>query len=400
MLSQFASEMANTLVIFVLSIIIYKETGSKALISYLWISYVLGSIISHLLMGPLIDRINRKIIMLLSEWGRGIVFLALIGISFNDSINPLLLIFSALCVGFLEPMFHPACMSYVSIMVDKSNLKKMNSKLEIIAQTATIAGPGIGGILVSLTNELYTLVFITIILFISGLLVLRLPNNKNDEIENSRWIDELLEGFSFYKQQKVFLLLAMLIFCVNIAFGAIQPLLLPFIEEVLDKGEFEFGLANSAIAIGMILGSLLVNIKVLKINTRITMLVSLAFSGFMMTLMGLSEIFYLFIIFVLLDGLFTSLFNINNTYLYQVITPEKLIGRVFAVRGLVAILGLPIGAFIGGMLSQIISLKMVFLIMSVLIIVPCLVSLTLPALKKIDSIDSRENTKIIRVGEK
>lgn len=94
-MAHFASELSNTLVIFVLSVILYQQTGSALIISYLWICYVTASIISHIIMGPIIDKVNRKYVMLLSEWGRALVFIVLLILFYYGYVNTLIIISSA-----------------------------------------------------------------------------------------------------------------------------------------------------------------------------------------------------------------------------------------------------------------------------------------------------------------
>ncbi len=392
-MAHFASELSNTLVIFVLSVILYQQTGSALIISYLWICYVTASIISHIIMGPIIDKVNRKYVMLLSEWGRALVFIVLLLLFYYGYVNTLIIISSAFFVGFLEPLFHPSCLSYISKMVKRENLKKINSRLEIIAQIGTIAGPGIGGVLVSMTNEYYTLGFMILMLIISGVFVSMLPDNSSDVEVQKKWIEDLIVGWRFFIDQKILVWLGVLILTVNTAFGAIQPLFLPYINEVLNKGDFEYGLTNTVIACGMITGSLIVSIKFLKNKTRIAMLSSLALSGMTFILMGLNDIFYLFLTGTFFNGVFVSIFNINNTYLYQTLIPHNLVGRVFAIRGLVAITGLPIGAFIGGILTELIQINLVFIIMGLTIIIPSILFLFLNPLFNINELDIPKGEK-------
>lgn len=386
LVSNFASEMSNTVVIFVLSIILFNETGSESLLAFLWFFYYLSSIISHFLMGPVIDRVNKKIIMLTSEWGRALVFIFITMLSFRDNLTFEFIMVAASLAGFLEPMFYPASVSYVLKLVDKQRFKITNSQLETLSQIASIIGPVIGGLLVFILNETYTLIFIVIILIISGLFVLKLPPNINKSMDrvNTKWSEELITGFNFIRNQKLIIWLSLLIFCVNTAFGTIQPLFLPFVTLELNGSEFDYGLVNSLIAAGMIVGSLLINLKFLKGNTKVIMLGALTSSGVMMLSMGLSEILILFITFVFLDGLFTSLFNINNTYLYQILTPEHLIGRVFTIKGLISILGLLFGTFLGGILSEFLPIRLIFIIMSFVIIIPCAISFFNPEFNRID----------------
>lgn len=366
--SQFTSEISNTLLIFILSILIYDMTGAVKPISILWTLYICASIFSHLLMGGLVDRINRKVIMMLSEFGRGVVFLLLYVFVFNDNLNVHIIYLSVVFIGMLEPLFHPACMSYVVDLFDESEIQKANANLEIIAQSATIAGPGIGGFLLTLLDKDIVIALITINLFVSGVLVSRLKNNYPLNSSDKNVFREISEGFIFFKSKKIFIYIGILIFLFNMSFGMIQPLLLPYIDYKFKLGEFEYGVINTTIAIGMILGAYIIKKDLLgRVSLVNMMIISLILSGLCILFMGINGYFIVFVILFMLYGIFISIFNINNTYLYQTNIDEKILGRVFAIRGLIAIIGLPIGYIMNTLLINHMAMEKVFMIAGVII---------------------------------
>lgn len=385
-IAQSASGLGNTFSIFIMSWILYDITGSKVAMGTLWFIFMISSIFSHLICGSFIDRVERKKAMIFSEWVRAAVFLIPTVLLPVGYLTVEILFGIAVIIGLVEPLFRPSSMAYIAAIVPKERLIKANSILETTTQTMMLIGPALGGLLVSLISPLAVLALLIFTLGLSGFVLLFLPNEKgfNSNNKAQSWIKELTEGLQFYKTNKLFLWIGLLLLVVNFSAGAAQPMLLPYVVEHLKGTSFQYGLMSSGIACGMVLGSLLLASRNELKRLKNIMLGSIVLAGISLGLLGIANTFLLAVLFITFNGFFVVIFNINNTILYQKNVPSHIRGRVFIARDLLSMLGIPIGAMSGGLIAEVIGLKSLFIILGLFMIVPCLIAWFLPSFQRLN----------------
>ncbi|MFT0804119.1 MFS transporter [Bacillus swezeyi] len=393
-IAYITSGLGSTFSIFIMGWIAYNLTGSAVMVGNLWFFYFLSSIISQIICGPYIDRISKKKVMIFSELVRAIAyfFFALLMYRNHITINTIYIL--AIIIGLVEPLFSPSSNSYIAESIQKKDLQKANSVLQTTKQMTRMLGPLLAGVIVSIMQPLYILIFLIIILGFSAINLLFLPKLNSGKSSKANWGKEFIEGLLFYKKNPFFLTLGILLFIINFSAGAVQPMLLPYIFDYLKGTSFQYGLINSGTAFGMLIGAIFMTIVKASRNLKLTMFSSIIIAGLSLSLLGVS--FNIFISFALITiyGLCASIFNINNTILYQKKVPDYLRGRVFTVRGLLSNAGVPLGALLSGHLVGLIGINYVFFLLGFAIVIPCLIALFLPSLKYTD-IEELSNSKTI-----
>ncbi|UTR15946.1 MFS transporter [Salipaludibacillus sp. LMS25] len=378
-IAQLASGLGNTMAVFIISWLVFDITGSEASMGIVWFFYMSAFIISLVLIGPFIDKVQKKYIMVLSEWGRSISFLLLVGFIATDQLSIIIMYIIVILVGLLEPIFKPASRAYLSEIVEKDQLLKANSILESTLQITMIIGPSFGGLLLLTFSPLILLIFLISFLAIAGSLIILLKplNLQNDSSSNS-WLIDFKIGLKYFKDNPLFLYMVIFVFFLNFSAGAIQPLLLPYVINHLQGEPEQYGFLTSSLAFGMLVGALFLTFKKKHRNLKYLMFGSIILSGICLSLLGYTTYFVISLISILLYGFFLSIFNINNTTLYQVNPPIHLRGRVMSVRSLVSKAGIPIGALIGGYISEGVGVNNLFIILGLTMIFTCIVGWVLP----------------------
>ncbi|MFU0790726.1 MFS transporter [Virgibacillus proomii] len=386
---QGSSGLGNTFSVFLMSWLLYDLTGSIFAMGTIWFVYVTSMIICHIISGPFLDRYDKKYIMIFSEWMKAIIFILPFITLINQNLTAEILYLVVILLGLIEPLFRPTCMSYLTSIIEKNHLLKANATLESVLQIMIVVGPSLAGFMIGILKPEIVILTLIMIFTFSGFILLLIPKEKrhrvHEEKRKTSWLSEFTEGLNFFKQNRLFLWIAGLIFFVNFGSGATQPMLLPFVLEELNGNSFQYGFISSGIAFGMLLGSLLVS-SFRKIGSlKLIMLGALTLSGLNLMLMGSVSNFYLAFIYILLYGLFIVIFNINNTTLYQQRVPEKIRGRVFLVRGLLARIGIPIGALVGASIVELIGFRYLFFLLGVITIVPCIIAWNLPSFNQLNT---------------
>lgn len=378
-IAQLASGLGNTMAVFIISWLIFDLTGSEAAMGKIWFFYMSAFIISLILVGPYIDKIQKKYIMVLSEWGRAISFLLLVLFISIDQLSIMIMYIIVILVGLLEPIFKPASRAYLSEIVDKKYLIRANSILESTLQITMIIGPSLGGLLLLTFSPLILLILLISFLSIAGCFIILLEpiELKKDSLSNS-WFLDFKIGLKFFRDFPLFMYMIIFVFFLNFSAGAIQPLLLPYVLKHLKGTPEQYGFLTSSLALGMLIGALILTIKKEHRNLKHVMFGSIIFSGLCLSALGLSAFFAISLILIILYGFFISIFNINNTTLYQVNPPIKLRGRVMAVRSLVSKAGIPFGALIGGYISESVGVNNLFIILGLIMVFTCIAGWLLP----------------------
>ena len=100
--------------------------------------------------GVWVDRVRRRPVMVVADLARAALLLVIPLASALGVLRIELLYVVALLVGSFTVLFDVAHLAFVPFLVDRGQLVEGNSKLEATWSMAKVAGPGVGGVLVSL----------------------------------------------------------------------------------------------------------------------------------------------------------------------------------------------------------------------------------------------------------
>ncbi|SDZ64299.1 Predicted arabinose efflux permease, MFS family [Evansella caseinilytica] len=374
-IAQSASGLGGTFAAFIMSWLVYDISGSKIAMSMIWICFMVPSLLTNLLAGPYIDRLQYKTVMIVSEWMRALAFFVPGMLLYIGQLPLTMLFLAAIVTGFAEPLFRPASMAYVAQILPKEVLQRGNSILEGTMQTMMLIGPALGGLMLTFFGPLFVITILITAVTLSGILLLFIESGRSvQQPIRSAWLPMFKEGIGFYKVYPVLFWIGILMLTVNFSTGAVQPMFLPYVLEHLNGTEFQYGLFMSLFSCGMVLGSFITGYFKQPKNLRFVMLGSLTMSGFALVLLGIITNIWIAITTSMLQGIFAVIFTINNTTFYQKRVPEHIRGRVFTVRALLAQSGIPIGAGLGGVLTQMYNFTFVFTLFGGVIIVATIVA--------------------------
>jgi MFS family permease len=389
-LAQAVSGLGHTFAGFIISWLVFEMTGSKVAMGAIWIALMVPTIITQIVAGPYLDRWDRRMVMIVSEWMRAVVFL-LPAILFPLGLLEVWhLYIVAIVIGIAEPLFRPSSMAYVAEILPKERLMKGNSILEGTMQTLMLFGPALGGMMVTLLGSGFVLTTLVVALSIGGILLFMIPRGEKKVTKEQSWIKQFKEGIGFFKLYPVLFWVGMMMMVINFTSGASQPMFLPFITEELGGTAFQYGLFTSAFSAGMVLGSLWSGSRPEPKNRRKVMLRALMINGALLFSLGWVNMYILAILIVLGKGFCAITFNINNTTFYQKRVPDHVRGRVFTVRMLMAQAGIPVGAAVGGILGDLWGLTILFSVLGGMILVVSSIAWFSPVFHRLNDVEDSE----------
>jgi MFS family permease len=313
----------------------------------------LGMLITSLLAGSIVDRVDRKKILALSHFILSITFLVVVLFIWTGSINIWILLLTTFIDGSCTS-FRFVCGG--TITMDLVGSKDLSRATAINFSCMTITGifiTAIGGNLIDRYGFESTYLLMSICAFISSvILMLGLPSiSKNITDSNRTSIQELRDGISYIKQNKRIRSLLLLGLSSEV-FGWAHESMVPVVTKyVLGGGSVELGYILASGQVGALISTLVLsNYRIKKNRTLILYLTYILFGLFLIGFVW-SKILLLSMLLYCLVFLAVATYEVVLHSLMQTIVPNVMRGRVVSFQiltwGATGISGFMLGVLAG-----------------------------------------------------
>lgn len=361
-LGQISSLIGNFSLKFALSMYILEQTGSASVFAGLLAVAMLPTILLSPFGGILADRANRRNIMAALDFLSGLsVLIASFTIpSEHDifAIGALLLILSVL--GAFESPTVQAC---IPQMLSGDNIIKGNAIVSQVASIASLLTPFLGSIFYTVLGIRPVFYTTSICFFVTALLECFIFLDHKKSQSKTKLSSVIKEDFSdsmrfLCRQQPGILKLLLLAAFVSLFVTGTAVIGFPYlVRTVLGLSSNHYGIAESAMGIASVSGSLLVVLLAKKIYSRHLCMVLVSFGiclipcgiAFILPLKTLPRYLILLIMFCACQ-LGCSLFSTYAVSLIQSKTPEHLMGKVMSYVFTLSMCAQPAGQIIYGAL--------------------------------------------------
>jgi len=312
-----------------LLVLVYRLTESSLALGSLVTLQLIPGILLAPLAGALVDRWDRRRVMIIADILRGLCVLALVVYPAVATIY-----FVGLTVSFVSLFFGPARRALIPQLVDDSELMAANSLGSSTVSLARVLGPALGGALVALCDVTVAFGFDAATFFVSAVLIgamgRRSPGaaNAGPAAGLGRAIGR---GMRFLLSEPSLLTLLGLNVCVLLGIGACNVLLLVIIKDVLGASDAALGAMMSVEGVGGIVGMVLIGNLLAGVNPSRLVAGAVAFIG--AGLIGVSVLPYLGGVIALVGGLGIAVvvFNVGAETVFQRRVPDRMRGLAFSV---------------------------------------------------------------------
>jgi MFS family permease len=312
--------------------------------------------------GVWIDRIPRRPVLIVADTGRA---LALATVPIVAAFGHLT-IWQLYAVGFVTGtftvFFDVAYQSYLPSLVGRGHLVEGNAKLELSRSAAQIAGPGLGGVLVGAITAPYAIVVDSVSFAVSALFLgrIRKPEPRPEPTVAPSMRGELMEGLRYVlgdpRWRAITLYVSTFNFFTSVAFA----LYVVYAVRNLGLTPGELGLVFALGNLGWLFGAVVVRRLSGRLGIGWTLLFAAFVGGAATLLIPLAPV-SLAIPFLVTSGVLTALgivlYNVTAISLIQTLTPDRLLGRANASRRWIVWGTIPLGSFVGGVLSTAIGVR-------------------------------------------
>ncbi len=337
---------------------VLEATGSAAALATVAIASALPNVIIGPIAGALIDRADRRKLMITMNLINGLI----IGTAATLLLMGKLTLWEVYLFALLRAtatIFHqPALQASIPNLVTAEQLTRANSLYQVSASSAGIAGPALGGVLVAFLGSGPAMWLDAITFFLAGasLLFALFPSPRVEIPAGIRpVIADIIAGFKFIYRQHALLFIIFLFGVVNFFLAPMNVLLPIMAKDVLHAGAEGFGLLAMAISVGMLIGGLLTaSIKRVK-RYGSGIMWGIAALGGALLLFGLSRHLILSMGALVIVGAAAAIANVLSVVVFQTHAPNEMQGRVFAADQAVSSSLEPIALAVIGSLLVIIA---------------------------------------------
>ena len=261
--STLASSVGTLLAAIALAIDVKQRTNSGLWVGAVLIVDFLPTIVVGLVLGPLLDRLERRKLMIAADLLRAAVFAAL-----PFATNAATIVALALVAGLASGFFRPAVYAGVPNLVSDELLGDANALLQTVENAAWAVGPLLGGVLTAAWGPHAAYWINAVSFLISAALVARIPARLLQSVTaltRGHWTD-LKDGFSVVLRSRPLLAVLFGWGVAALGSGAVTVSEVFLAQNTLHAGDFGYGLLYGAIGAGLVIGSIVSNAVVERIG--------------------------------------------------------------------------------------------------------------------------------------
>ncbi|KAB2331856.1 MFS transporter [Bacillus mesophilum] len=360
---------------FAIGLYILAETGSSLNFAITLMLSVLPRILLAPVAGALSDRLDRKKIIIISDFACAI-WLTIILLLFHFVFPEIWLLYTATAVlSTLNTFYSTAVTSSIYNMIGPEHLQKAMSLNQAAASLSTILGPVLGGVLFGFMTLPFFMMINIIAFTVSGiasiLINYHLFAEKKEENKQTNFFEDMKTGFVYVKNQPFIFNLILVCIWINFWF-AVFPVAMPYLVLTVKGMEpFQLGIIEGSLSVGMLIMAIFLSSRPEMKKKENAIIGGMIALSLVLVLLGLPSmpglnaisnnlVFIYLIIMVLLLSTFVMLINMPVMVLLQKSTPDSYRGRVMSIMEMGATAMTPLGYIIFGALLESVPVWLLF----------------------------------------
>lgn len=394
LLGRIVSDTGTSIQMMIMPLYIIDIGGTANTVGVFSFLSLLPALLVYPFAGVIGDRLNRKRIMVVTDFISAVVLLGLGWLSYLGTMKLSLLLTVQVIISLMNGLFEPATRGMLPQLVDKEQLTRHNSTVASARSASVLVGPLIGA-------ALYANFGITIVFFANGVSFLlsgisemgiEYIHIKQKATHGIKGImNDLSEGIKFVLQnnliRKLSCFLLVSYFVIQPIFSVMLPL---FFKRSLSYTDVQYGYLQTIIILGSLIGSIMIGLlyrkekrmtKLLVIGSIILLCGMLLFTALIFPIsvltLGNDTIIY-FILLATVLGIFSAgnmFISVPVQTFIQQATPNEYMSRVFSLVSMISRGGIPLGALVYGMILEKAEMHWTVLITSVFIVLTFIIFL-------------------------
>jgi DHA3 family macrolide efflux protein-like MFS transporter len=332
---QVISFIGSGMTSFSLGVWIYQKTGSVTQFALTSLFIVLPRVVLGPLAGALVDRWDRRHVMIISDAGGGLSILALGLLSLANRLEIWHIYLVILVTGIFDTLRWPAMTAATTQLVPKEHFGRASGMLQIVSAGTMLVSPLLAGPLMGSIGLQGVLLsdFVTFLFSIITLVLIRIPRPETTaegQAGRGSLLHEAMYGWKYITSRSgllaLLVFLALANFLMEMSVVLFTPMILSFASTAA------LGLVMSLGGIGYLVGSVIISIWGCPKRRIRTVMVSMLLMGVFISLIGLRTSLPLVAVSACLCMVFLPITVSANQAIWQNRVVPDVQGRVFATR--------------------------------------------------------------------
>jgi MFS family permease len=349
---QLMSSLGSGMTAFALGILVFQNNQSATEFAMVMLCLFVPSIVLRPLGGIIADRFDRKILIVLGDFGSALGVSFILFSIMGEGIVLWKIYLGILINSSSTALQNPAYKAIISDFVGKEDYSKVSGLVQLASSAQHLFSPMIAGFILSYSN-IQTILLIDIsTFFLAVLAVIALKNvRRQTSVEEKFTISkDLIEGWTSLKNEKAIFALIISLSLVTFFVGFLQTLFAPMMLSFTNARTL--GIVQSISASGMLVSSIFLGTISFKKDLRKTFYLSLLAGGIFMGLMGVSKNIFLITGFFFLFFAFLPFINTSAEVMIRKKIKSEMQGRTWGFIGFVTQLGYVLAYLSAGVLAD------------------------------------------------
>ncbi|WP_127503007.1 MFS transporter [Actinoplanes solisilvae] len=305
--------------------------------------------------GALTDRFSPRTVMFVSHIARGLAVAALTALFLTGTLAIWHLFAIGLVFGVADAFFWPASVSIIPTLVPREHLARANALAGSGEQFARLAGPLIGGALVSLGGLGWVFglnVFAMFFAAASLLRVRRVVPEDQEQLSVRGVLRQIRSGLAYAASSAETRIVVALIAAATLSYSGLFAVGLPALAKSFDSGPFVLGLMLSAWGLGQLAGTLSASFTGLPQRWGLLIIGMTFLEGVSFAVLGVVPHYLVAVVLLALLGFGVAYStDVALPTFVQTTTPPEMLGRVSSVLELPRVVLEPVSMAMMGLLA-------------------------------------------------
>jgi Transmembrane secretion effector len=350
---QTASNLGRAFSAFAFPLIIYRLGGGPTGLALMTVAMFLPNLLFGLFIGAWCDRVDRKFLMISTDLLR-FGALALVGsLGLGGGLHAWMLYACGFATATLDLAFESAEFAVVPALVtDEAKFVKANARMMMGIQIGSLAGPVLAGALVAVAPVSTALLFDAGSYLVSALtlaLVWESFNSLDEPAQRtSTIVQDAWEGLRYVMRNRTLRNISLIASLTHLFGSPAMAQLVLFASVHLRASPTQISLLYGAEGVGAFVLAGAASLSARKLGAGGSMLTAIGLRGLLLAAMALTPSFWVVLpLWAFASGM-PFFFSIHSSSLRQAIVPDRMLGRVSAIAGLLAWSVIPVSVLIGG----------------------------------------------------
>jgi MFS family permease len=348
---QVISNLGGSFTQFALPLLVFKLTGSPIDLAATTSAGLLPFLFFGLLIGAWMDRLDRRRLMILTDLANAAAIVSIPLLSALGSLSIWWIYIVSFLNSALTLAFQTGQYAAIPHLVDKENLVTANGRLQASFSAASVVGPLLAGLLVSVA-PVETVLLVDGFSFAVSATLLALIRRRFDAAEQAppslSLRHDIAEGLRYVLRHPILRNIAGMMALLNLVTTTAFAEVVLFAKRRLEASDTRVGMLFAAGSLGVVVLTLLAGPLRKRLSFSRLVLPALVLEGLATIAFSTTRWYWAALpLWALISGI-PLLIHVNNMSLRQEIVPNHLLGRVVSVAGMLAWSAAPLGVMAGG----------------------------------------------------